>query len=301
MGADDPANQGGDNSASNKPDSSVLLWLAKDGPPWARIPAVCIGLLAALIPSFLLLANWATTYRKGIADSATAAQLAMGVSAQLDAGQAQLDRSLKEAPTEADRERIVSTFGQELKHQIAHLSNPADAAVKWTIFEKKAAKDYWAYRVLPSDGCVLVARVRLGVASEPGRLRDFYGSQWLKDPSKFSPLQPGTQVATSAGAALSLPNNPMPSLLPAVYRLAAQNEPEMPKQLAPLDLRDVQVGCLNPHPWPYQETWGPYINQCQQPIYRRWNDGCTHVQLFDHCANIWGPVVWQFCSPNHHP
>lgn len=204
MGADDPVGQ--DNPAPNKPDSSFLLWLVRDGPRWARIPAICVGLLVAASPCLVLVSNWATTYRKGIADAATAAQLGMGVSAQLDAGQAQLNKSLNEAPTEADREKIISTFGQELKHQIAHLSNPADASIKWTIFEKKAAKDYWAYKVFPSDGCVLVARVRLGVPSEPGQVRDFYGSQWLKDPSKYSPLQQGTHVATSVGGVRRIPN-----------------------------------------------------------------------------------------------
>jgi hypothetical protein len=303
MGADDPVGQDNENSAPNKPDSSVLLWLVKDGPKWARIPAICIGLLVAASPALILVNNWATTYRKATAEDATAAQLQMGVTTQLGAGQAELAKRLKNAPTEADREKIISTFGEELNHQIAHLSNPADAAVKWTIFEKKAARDYWAYKVFPSDGCVLVARVRLGVLSEPGQTRDFYGSQWLKDPSKYSPLQPGAQATPRVGAVRPIPEySAVPRLVPAVYHAPeAQYRAELPEPLASLNLHEAQGGCLNPHPWPFQETWGAYINQCQQPIYRRWNDGCTHVQLFDHCANVWGPVVWQFCSANHHP
>lgn len=66
-------------------------------------------------------------------------------------------------------------------------------------------------------------------------------------------------------------------------------------------LRPVQVGCLNPHPWAFQGSWGP-ANGCWVPFWRRWNDGCTHYQMYNTCSGQWDPAVhWTFCAGQHHP
>ncbi len=66
-------------------------------------------------------------------------------------------------------------------------------------------------------------------------------------------------------------------------------------------LRPVQGSCLNPHPWPFGSWWGP-ANGCWIPLFRRWNDGCQHYQMYNTCAGQWDPQIhWTFCVPQHHP
>ncbi len=270
-------------------DSSILLWLAKDGPVWARVPAICAGLLIAVVPSLLLSINEFKAVKGSVAEAPAATQLQLGVSAKLKAEQDELDKKLKDALTQDDREKVVSQFGVEIKHEIDHLSNPVDQAAKWIIFEKKASKDYWGYKLFPSDGCLLVARVE----------GDYYGSQWLQDPRYHTnnhafntPITPQVRTADAIFAR---------GLRAAVYRpsIDAVYRPVLFQLPDSIHLQEVQGSCLNPHPGQFQQTWGPYTNQCQQPTYRRWADGCVHVQIYDHCQNIWGPIVWQFCAARH--
>jgi hypothetical protein len=180
-----------------------------------------------------------------------------------------------------------------MDHQLAHINDPRDENVKWTIFEKTTKKDYFGYKLLPSDKCLLVARIENGAAS----------TQWLRDP--YHPA--GPETASAAGSSRPRFEETLEARVEAL-RAALQSQLHFVVSAAGSDVepswdltRQAQGACLNPHPWPYQEVWGAYVNQCQQPVYRQWNDGCRHVQLFDHCANAWGPVVWQVCVPNHHP
>jgi hypothetical protein len=276
--------------ASSKPaDGSILLWLVKDGPAWARIPAVCAALLVTVVPTLLLFVNGFRAVKGSVAEAPTATQLQLGVSAKLKAEQDELEQKLKDALTQGDREKVVSQFGIEIKHEIDHLSNPVDQAAPCRIVEKSTTNDYWGYKLFPSDGCLLIARVK----------GDYYGSQWIKDPRYHTNdhaagaiITPGVRAATVASAT---------NLHLTVYHPpTAPAEPEdFVQQLNSTHLQRVQASCLNPHPGPFEQSWGPYINQCQQPTYRRWADGCVHVQIYDHCQNIWGPIQWQFCAPRH--
>lgn len=270
-------------------DSSILLWLAKDGPRWARIPAMCAGLLVAVVPSLLLFVNGFRAVKGGVAEAPTATQLQLGISAKLKAEQDELDQKLKDALTQGDREKVVSQFGIEIKHEIDHLSNPVDQAAQWRIVEKNATNDYWGYKLFPSDGCLLIARVK----------GDYYGSQWIRDPRFHTNdhvaeaiITPGIEAENVIFAR---------NLHPAVYHPMTDGaEPEDFVQYQDsTHLQPVQASCLNPHPGAFAQSWGPYINQCQQPTYRRWADGCVHVQIYDHCQNVWGPIQWQFCAARH--
>jgi hypothetical protein len=276
-------------AAKDQDESSLLLWLAKRGPKWARIPAVLVGLTVAIVPSLILVGNWATAYRKTLADQSTVAKLELGVSTQLTAERDALGKKLTAALTQDDKAEVSREF-DELRHQVDHVSNPIDQAAKWAVFGKKAATDYWGYKVFPSDGCLLVSRVE----------NSFFGSRWIRDPEKY-PISSTASIPN--GAIPAFQKSFEPKLRPAVYHTGEQQIELQTLERASSGprLQPVQGGCMNPHPWSYNESWGPYINQCQQPVYRRWNDGCTHVQMYDHCANIWGPIVWQFCAAYHHP
>lgn len=287
MGAANPANGQDENNLGKPSESSFLLWLIRNGPPWARMLAIGVGLLVAVAPTLLLVFNWVPPLkRQSVAEPPTATQLQLGVSGQLNAARAKLAEKLKAAVTQDDKNEVLREFG-DLNHEIDHLSNPIDEAVRWTIFEKKASGDYWGYKLLPSDGCLLVTRVENNSAL----------SQWVRDP-----LRPAPSASASHGQTVTLAARDdlaQPEFGSAFYRLADLRG--IAQEQGPVPLRPVQGTCMNPHPWIFQETWGAYINQCQQPVFRRWNDGCTHVQMFDHCQNIWGPVVWQFCAISHHP
>ena len=194
----------------------------------------------------------------------------------------------------------------ELNHELAHLTSPVDN-VKWVTFAVEDKKDYFGYKLFPSDRCLLIARIEHGFAKV----------QWLRDPNSAKP----PDVPKASGRPLiikcvllkqSIFDRWPQCYLIEICRLESQSaiqglvdedavKPVTPKQSNALHSQQIQAGCLNPHPWQFQQFWGGAINQCQQPMYRRWADGCTQVQIFDHCQNFWGPIVWQFCAASHHP
>ncbi len=228
---------------SSKPaEGSILLWLARDGPAWARIPAICAGLLVAVVPTLLLFVNGLRAVKGGVAQAPTATQLQLGVSAKLKAEQDELDQKLKDALTQGDREKVVSQFGIEIKHEIDHLSNPVDQSAQWRIVEKSANDDYWGYKLFPSDGCLLIARVK----------GDFYGSQWIKDPRYHT----NDHVAETASTpdAWAADTAFVGDLHAAVYHPSSDGaERRVFFQLdGPPQLQPVQGTCLNPHPGAFQ-------------------------------------------------
>lgn len=53
--------------------------------------------------------------------------------------------------------------------------------------------------------------------------------------------------------------------------------------------------CWNPHPGPFR-TWIGQQNGCFVQNWRQWQDGCTHFQWFNSCANQWDPqIYWTYC------
>jgi hypothetical protein len=63
--------------------SSFLLWLAQDGPAWARIPAIILGLLVAVVPTALLLTNAVGNIKVHVADDPATKQLQMAAAADV--------------------------------------------------------------------------------------------------------------------------------------------------------------------------------------------------------------------------
>lgn len=155
----------------------------------------------------------------------------------------------------------------------------------------------------PSDGCIHVIRNNGGTGpygiSEEQDL-------WIPDPSRVGSIQ----AEMKKPAARDEEAERVAEL--ATRRAEAQRRARL--QMVSLDavdfeqfsdrppaLKEVQVGCLNPHPWGFRSWWGP-ANGCIAPFYRQWNDGCTHYQVYNACTGYWDPnVYWTFCAPQHHP
>jgi hypothetical protein len=57
--------------------------------------------------------------------------------------------------------------------------------------------------------------------------------------------------------------------------------------------------CVNPHPGRFTWYWGP-VSGCLQPMFRVFDDKCTHYQMFNHCTNTWDQqVYWTYCTAPH--
>ena len=137
-----------------------------------------------------------------------------------------------------------------------------------------------------SDGCVAIAR--------PGQEHTYspYSNgpvDWVLGPNK-KPLS--TPPAVTATIRPQIPVSHEASHLALVSVIVPPPR---------LRVRQVQAGCLNPHPWTFRSWWGP-ANGCWAPQYRQWNDGCEHYQMYNACSGAWDQQIhWVRCVPNHHP
>jgi hypothetical protein len=143
-----------------------------------------------------------------------------------------------------------------------------------------------------SDGCLHIKRSHGGAT--------LYGISdtqdlWIPDPSRQNnaklPVNPPDDITEHRPSkdlkAHQAPNKP-------ILR-------EVSLHAGKARIKRVQAGCVNPHPWPFRSWWGP-ANGCFAPLYRQWNDGCVHYQVYNACSGIWDPnIYWTFCSAQHHP
>jgi hypothetical protein len=141
-----------------------------------------------------------------------------------------------------------------------------------------------------SDGCIIISR--------PGKKLPYLD-------------HPGDRVEVSLGPSLTVPSDPsvaappvrLEQADPSAIGKSSTKTKETIRQQSRINrprLLKVQAGCLNPHPWPFQSWWGP-ANGCFAPLYRKWNDGCTHYQFYNSCNGQWDPrIFWTVCNPNHH-
>jgi len=153
-----------------------------------------------------------------------------------------------------------------------------------------------------SDGCIAIARpgVPLPYLPQPQPTLE-----WSLGPGRRPPSKAPTE-ALPLGAATAPALPPAPTASDASARdpmLAARGVDGDVKAPSKPRLIRVQASCWSngPHPWPFTTWWGP-ANGCWAPFYRRWNDGCTHYQMFNTCIGQWDPrIYWTFCNPQHHP
>lgn len=113
-----------------------------------------------------------------------------------------------------------------------------------------------------ADGCLVIARRFAGTST----------TKLIVGPVA------STSTATRPASAVDI-------LLPPV--LAAQSR---------------QPVCLNPHPGEFQWRYGNRVDACWLEVWRRWPDGCEHVQMFNTCTGQWSAnpdgspqVRWTSC------
>lgn len=297
-------------SAADSGLEGALLWLVKSGPRWARIPAITVTILATLSSPILMIRNqlFAPQNKEETLDrkAPEASQLDMATTGKAASDEKVVEDSISNSSLSPEQRQKMQLVFRKLRHELEHLNNPKDA-VAWTIFAKKSPQDYFGYKVFPSDACLLIARVEQGQGT----------SEWLTDPNRpipgssppnsssptpadgFSPKLP--QLHFKASNPVSLNDDPLTRFGAFELNSSYGERLDLERSSSSVDKTPVQGSCLNPHPWNFAGAWGQPINQCQQPFYRQWADGCSHVQIFDHCQNIWGPIVWQYCAAYHHP
>ena len=274
--------------------TDTVNWLIRSGPLWARIPAVAAVLFAFVVPNVLLV--WRPNPERWLkaAGQAEAGQLQMAASTAAVAHQDKLDTLLQKVDlSKTDRDQLREEFG-DMKHQLQHLNNPQDQA-PWKVFAKTSPNDYFGFKLFPSDHCLLIARVEAGQAD----------TQWVRDPVRIagntnadSKNEQSAVLRTDREDRLAAPRLPANA---AMLLMSSATSGLLEGWLAGPRADPAQAGCKYPHPGSPQETWGAYINECQQPVTRVYSDGCSHAQIYDHCARTWGPVVWKFCAASHHP
>ena len=54
-----------------------------------------------------------------------------------------------------------------------------------------------------------------------------------------------------------------------------------------LHAAESQGRCLNPHPGRFNAQQGQRVDRCWIEIWRNFEDGCQHVQMFNTCTNGW--------------
>jgi hypothetical protein len=298
------------------PAEDAFDWLMKNGPAWARIPAILTALIVGISsPAFLIydkiihpsaMSSSGTDLKTSAPDPAATKQLQMGATGQGSSDLDRIDSALNsKEPIGPEARAKLQADLRKVKHEMKHLASAEDA-VPWRIFDRQSNKDYFGVKVYPSDKCILLARIENGQSS----------AEWLNDPNHPNPTEISSPEASPNHSQNTFPSQPLAPqpaqslrptsqsgmlFTPAKYTLA--NLEGTTQQIGTadnLEKTQMQGTCLNPHPGQWSGGWGAPINQCQTPFFRRWNDGCSHVQVFDHCANVWGPVVWQSCAAFHH-
>lgn len=290
-----------DAAASNSETNSdnlegALYWIVKSGPRWIRIPGIFMAAAVALSSPIVAIHNGLVTLEATIAPKDPVAnQLTMTSGAKTWGDFAAIEAVLGQPNANSEDKAKAEKALQTTKHRMEHLS-AANDDVHWVVFGKKTPDDYFAYKIFPSDKCLLISRVEHGQGT----------AEWLTDQNL-----PTSQSAPSSAA---LPSAPSPRSLNAVFlqsdpsrhasllQTGSDGEPRIDLSEAfPDEKYAVQNGCIANHPGTPSVTTGPQIDSCHTPTLRRWSDGCLQVQVFDKCKNIWGPVVWQACSAVHHP
>jgi hypothetical protein len=151
--------------------------------------------------------------------------------------------------------------------------------------------NYIHYRFFEkTDRCVYVKRRANGIDL----------AQWVRDPRHHK----HDYDSRSHGHSTALSKDPSaPSLASAflldsfVPVLTALELPETPEAES-----GAQAGnCINPHPGEFKYWWGTPTDKCNSPMYRQFQDGCIHYQIYNRCANAWDArIYWTTCQAGPH-
>jgi len=164
----------------------------------------------------------------------------------------------------------ISEDEKHFKWHAVHEQHEPD----WNVISQSDDEDFVKYKYYKeTDRCVLLWRKENG-QGDP---------QWIRDPIFYN---------KSAEADKSTPKNPS-HLSDILVATASAN----PREFPDAHLQPIQAGCANPHPGAFNWWWGPPVDQCWSPMYRRFADGCTHHQMFNRCYNTWDPRIWwDYCT-----
>jgi hypothetical protein len=142
-----------------------------------------------------------------------------------------------------------------------------------------------------SDGCDQI--VRWIPAKQKG------DGLWIFGPGLTPDMQTtGRPSALSGDRARTMAIAPDPSILNLVNRASITFD-------APRDARSASAAgagrCLDSHPGRFKEQ-GEAVGQCATKVWRYFEDGCYHYQLYNPCSGTWdvlpngAPYVhWQRC------
>jgi hypothetical protein len=172
-----------------------------------------------------------------------------------------------------------------------HFGGPDRIPDEQSIGKDIDTDNYLHFRYFETDKCLYVNRREGGT--------NHY--QWLRDPNYHK-----HDVDQKRGAQLQHSTPLLPDSAPAqLSQLLGQLLPTAQASVIfdpPVASDPPQANfCQNPHPGTFKFWWGPPIDQCNSPMYRQFDDGCTHYQVYNRCSNSWdGRINWTACHPPPH-
>ncbi len=217
-----------------------------------------------------------------------------------------LQEALKDKAKLADTAKKTAAINEDTSSYANAITREMDfhkkdgSGHRFSIHRDKLGETFATF--FDSDGCIAIARpgVPLPYLPKPQTILE-----WSLAPEKRPPSKPPSEalpLAARSPASLPTPRANGDHQRGHILPVREVANPDMRADSEPQLIR-VQGGCWNsgPHPWPFTTWWGP-ANGCWAPFYRRWNDGCTHYQMFNTCSGQWDPrIYWTFCNPQHHP
>lgn len=139
-----------------------------------------------------------------------------------------------------------------------------------------------------SDRCVFVRRRADGIDL----------TQWVRDPKHHEHDYDAHRHTAALSKDASTPTLAAAFLLDSFAPvLTALELPETPDAEG-----SAQSGnCINPHRGEFKYWWGTPTDKCNSPMYRQFQDGCTHYQIYNRCANAWDArIFWTTCHAGPH-
>jgi hypothetical protein len=150
-------------------------------------------------------------------------------------------------------------------------------------------KDHYIhYKFYTVDRCLWIERQWDGVNSQ----------QWLRDPGyKLHDVQRASYERKDVNDAVAFRVSSKPEYSDLITIMDALGK----LRTAFVSHLTAQAGCwagVYPHPGQFQYWWGVPFDNCNSPMFRRFQDGCMHYQVYNRCANAWdGRIFWTYCSP----
>jgi hypothetical protein len=190
-------------------------------------------------------------------------------------------------PQNVEADHKAAEDAEAYKWHFNHQSedNPPEMAIG----SDTDANNYIRYRFFEkTDRCVFVKRRADGIDL----------TQWVRDPkhhkhdydSHGRAAAQSRDVSAPTFASAFLLDSFMPVLAASALPATAEAESGAPSG-----------NCVNPHKGEFKYWWGTPKDRCNSPMYRQFQDGCTHYQIYNRCANAWDArIFWTACHAAPH-